>query len=54
MQYTFLKCSRRTQKLVKIKCTTFMPLNVLSTPIPFGIRNGIIWTHASVFSLVLL
>ena len=28
------------------KCT-FMPLNVLSTPIPFGIRNGIIWTLAS-------
>ena len=25
------------------KCI-FMPLNVLSTPIPFGIRNGIIRT----------
>ena len=28
------------------KCI-FMPLNVLSTPIPFSIRNGIIWTFAT-------
>ena len=27
------------------KCV-FMPLIVLSTPLPFGIRNGIIWTPA--------
>ena len=30
-----MKCNTRTQKT----------LNVLSTPIPFGIRNGIVWTH---------
>ena len=27
-----------------------MPLNVLSTPIPFGIRNGIIWTPVSILN----
>ena len=46
MQYTFLKCSTCTQKPCQSsqwhrKCT-FIPLNVLSTSIPFGIRNGII------------
>ena len=48
LQKTFLKCSTFTQKTCQRsqwhrKCT-FMPLNVLSTPVPFRIRNGIIWT----------
>ena len=51
MQYTFLKCNARTQKTcqssqwhIKFNCMHF---NVLSTPIPFGIRNGIKWTPNS-------
>ena len=47
MQSTFSKCSTRTQKKTFLssqwhrKCI-FMPLNVLLTPIPFGIRNVIL------------
>ena len=38
MQYMYTKTCQSSQW--HIKCT-FMPLNVLSTPIPFGIRNGV-------------
>ena len=38
VQYTY------TNNLQKFTMEQIMPLNVLSTPIPFGIRNGIIWT----------
>ena len=38
VQYTY------TNNLQKFTMEQTMPLNVLSTPIPFGIRNGIIWT----------
>ena len=40
VKYTCTKTCQSSQW--HIKCT-FMPLNVLSTPIPFGIRNGIIY-----------
>ena len=40
VQYTY------TNNLPKFTMTQIMPQNVLLTPIPFGIRNGIIWTPA--------
>ena len=42
VQYTY------TNNLPKFTMTQIMPQNVLLTPIPFGIRNGIIWTPVTI------
>ena len=48
MQYTFLKSpSTHTQKLAKVHNDKECNFMLLITPIPFGIRNGIIWTPES-------